>query len=145
MLQQLSPAVILGLQTTLKNKLPCSVPQGAAHGSTEKTHKPTHKRTSTASFEKLGLYFFSQTIVRNVLLFTISPTNVQQFMPKKYKMLCYRWGNFSFLQHCPIEIVLTHGAWGLLLLRRTFPMVNWYFKEPAGKKGKKNSQPWKLS
>lgn len=55
-----------------------------------------------------------------MLLFIIYPTGMQQLVPEKFKTLCCCSGHFFFLQHCPIEIVLTHGAWGLLLLRRIF-------------------------
>lgn len=112
------------LQPSWNCKPPCSVSQGEAHSSEGRTHKPTHKETATSSSEK---YIFRQIVLRNVLLFIVYPTNVQELMPKKYKVSCYCWERFFFLQHCPTEIILTRGAWRLMLWRWIFPTVNWYF------------------
>lgn len=68
--------------------------------------------------------FLGKKILRNVLLFISYPINMQQLMTKKYKSLCFCWGHSFYLQHSCMEIVLTHSAWGLLLLRMIFPMVN---------------------
>lgn len=45
-------------------------------------------RNSYNSIEKLGMYVSRQKILRNVLLFISYPTNMQQLMTKKYKLLC---------------------------------------------------------